>query len=151
MSGSQAFMSFVNYMKTALEPHGVEVYVGKVSRKQEPPPPYIVLKYANDSVESWNCTVFVHCWVVAGEKESEPLEVTSLKFIELLTRLLQGVGMLAKYDYTQNPATQTGGYLARMSGGFKDRTSEKEANLKVYLLNIHLDTTISGEALPSLD
>ena len=136
MSGSQAFLSFVNYLQDALSGSGVTVNIKKGDTLT---PPYLNMQAGPEEIIShWLSSKLCQAWVVVEENPNEePLVVTEERVMNLVIKATQDAGSLPKYDYEQNPTVQTGLFTVHIEEITGDMSNEQKTSRRVITWLLH--------------
>lgn len=145
MSGEQAFLSFANYMKTALDG---EITVMIERKDDTQAPPYLVIQSGPENIQNeWLVGKLCQGWLVVAESTTEPLPVTMGKAINQVAKAIRDHDLQEKKDYTVNPPVSTGYYRCKWEGmsGEKANVPGTSRRLITWLLT----TTNNGIGAPS--
>lgn len=105
MSGYDAFLSFANYMKSALVSYGINVYIEEY---QDRTAPYLLLENGPVNVKAdWLSEQMCQGWIVVKKNDTEPLAVSMGKAVKSVMEVSRGLEF-DKYDYSQTPTKLLG-------------------------------------------
>lgn len=106
MSGEQAFLSFANYVKTALDGSGISV---DIEKRDSLTAPYLILQPGPDMIRSkWLSSYMCQGWLVVHQNDTEPLVVTMGKALRKVFQATNDVGSIQKYDHEVSPKRAAG-------------------------------------------
>jgi hypothetical protein len=106
MSGHQAFMSFANYLKTALTGSGLTVLIEKGDTAATP---YLLVQSGPSRVRGkWLNTQLCQAWLVTAKLTTEPAEVTHGKLMELVIAKTTDPGYLTLWNFSVTPKKAVG-------------------------------------------
>ncbi len=134
MSGYDAYISFANYLKGALEGAGITVALEKTDNLVEP---YIVLQDGPDDIDGWLSARMIQGWLIVRKEEDKPLAVTMGEVLKQVMAVTLDLGHMPKYDYSTDPETQSGTYIPKIfevTGPMKSGDPEVEKRVLTWEL-----------------
>jgi hypothetical protein len=112
MSGYQAFASFCNAMKEALEDTGITL---TIERGKANVPPYLFMEDGPDSPGgTWRSARMCQGALVLEHIPGQaPLQVRMGRALDTVINASKKLGTIPKYDYSVEPALQTGFFMPK--------------------------------------
>ena len=122
ISGYNAFVSFANHIKTGLAGSGINIVFEKRGQAE---PPYLVLQGLSETATGDRTIVKgVQGWLAVSKKTTEPLEVSFQSELDKLLALTVDIGFLTLYDYSQDPKTDVGAYVPKLTEVTHDMSND---------------------------
>lgn len=134
MSGYQAYLSFANFLKTALNGSGIAV---EIEKHETSTPPYLVLQDGPESAPGkWLSSRMCQGWLVVAKLSTEPLEVTMGKAMDKVIKATQDTGFIEKYDHEQTPKKLVGSVVIGIQEITADLSNDPRVARKVITWNL---------------
>lgn len=135
MSGSMAFISFVNYMKTELASSGITVAWEKDETRT---PPYLYFQDGPDRLRNtWLSSRLCQAWLVVEKGSTEPLQVTAAKTLDKVVRASTDPGHVEKYDYSTSPKSLIGTFIPKLFEVTAEMSSDPLRSKRVVTWELH--------------
>lgn len=117
-----AFFSFANYLDTALDGSGLNIYI---ERKEDYAFPYLLLSELDERYPvDWIADLDVMGWLVVQDESDRPLIKTVTTLYEQIRRVSMDTGLQAKYEYTADTETQFGLMKVKLQSKGPNRSND---------------------------
>lgn len=134
MSGSEAFLSFSNWLKTSLTGSGLNVYTSEPMAEKTLP--YIHLQELDEDPTGCISKQMCQLWLVVEEVLPDTLIGLSAKYKDLLRGLTFNPPHIEKYDYTKTPALLVGSVLVKLLGISGDLSDDGLRSKRVFTFEL---------------